>query len=553
MKRCRSAPGGRPSSGCAAARARSGAPAPIVDVRTGLSEDELAAAIPDYDALLVRSATTVSRRVIESAGRLRAIGRAGVGVDNIDVDAATDRGIVVVNAPTGNTVSAAELTIAHFLALSRHIPAADASLRGGAWNRSAYLGVELRGKTAGVVGLGQVGGAVAHRLLGLEMTVPRLRPPSSPTSAPACWASELVSFEELLARSDFVTLHTNLTPGAPPLLGRDEFAAMRSGARLINCARGALIDEAALIEALDSGRIAGAGPRRVQRRARAAGNRPRPGSPRVVVSGRTSGASTQEAQGAGRHRRRRRGAAGCVEGPPRLDRPSDAGALRRRRRRWEAARPLPQPCADTAGRLVTQIAEGRWQSLRIEYRGEIADQRRERAQGRPAVGRPARPESGEEHGQTSSRSDKGAAMPAAVHLVEEKSDDAGLYANLITVRLRTDAGRVLRLRRRWPTASRTSSRSTASASTSPATPITTATRTSSSSTTRTAPAASAPSAPPSASSASTSAPWKSDVRTRPPTSGTAIMVLTVDRQLEPAEVAALAAIPGIDDVTQAEI
>ena len=406
---------------------RPGAPPPTVDVRSGLSEDELAAAIPDYDALLVRSATTVTRRVIEAADRLRVIGRAGVGVDNIDVAAATDRGIVVVNAPTGNTVSAAELTIAHFLALSRHIAAADASLRGGAWNRSAYLGVELRGKTAGVIGLGQVGGAVAHRLLGLEMTVLAYDPFVADERA-RLLGVELVSFDEILARSDFITLHTTLSPGAPPLLGRDEFAAMRPGARLINCARGALIDEAALIDALDSDHLAGAGLDVFS--AEPATANPLARHPRVVVTPHL-GASTQEAQ-------ERVAVDVAAEVLQVLDgRPASTAVNA----------PFVDPetlevlgpyltVAEAAGRLVTQIADGRWQGLRIEYQGEIADHDVSALKAAAVAGLLA-PIS-EEHVNLVSVNK--ILQARGLHLVEEKSDDAGLYANLITVRLLTDAG-----------------------------------------------------------------------------------------------------------------
>ena len=159
---------------------------------------------------------------------LRVIGRAGVGVDNIDVAAATERGIVVVNAPTGNTVSAAELTIALVLALSRHVPAADASLRGGAWDRKAFLGVELRGKTAGIVGLGQVGSAVARRLRAMEMTVVG-HDPFVPDERARVLGVELVSLNDLLERADFIALHTTLAPGSAALLGPSSLRASSMG------------------------------------------------------------------------------------------------------------------------------------------------------------------------------------------------------------------------------------------------------------------------------------------------------------------------------------
>ena len=235
-----------------------------VDQRAGLSADELLRIIGDYDALVVRSATQVTHDVIDAGRRLRVIARAGVGVDNIDVAAATDRGIVVVNAPTGNTAAAAELAVALMLALARHIPSADATLRAGEWNRRDYVGVELRGKTVGIVGLGQVGSAVARRLRAMEMTV-LAHDPFVPDDRARVIGAELIGLEELLRRSDFVSLHTTLTPGAAPLIGAVQLALMKPSARLVNTARGSLVDEPALLAALDAGNLAGAALDRVHR------------------------------------------------------------------------------------------------------------------------------------------------------------------------------------------------------------------------------------------------------------------------------------------------
>ena len=398
-----------------------------VDIRTGLSQDELSDVIGGYDALLVRSATQVPRRLIEAADRLRVIGRAGVGVDNIDVQAATDRGIVVVNAPTGNTVSAAELTIALLLALSRHVPAADASLRAGAWNRSAYLGVELRGKVAGVVGLGQVGSAVARRLVGLEMTV-LAHDPFLPDERARLLGVELVSLDDLLSRSDFLTLHTTLTPGSPPLLGEAEFARIRPGARLINTARGGLIDEAALIAALDSGRLAGAALDVFS--AEPATDNPLAQHPKVVVTPHL-GASTQEAQ-------ERVAVDVAVEVLHVLDGKPATTAVNAPfvdPETMEALGPY-LPVAEAAGRLTTQIAGGQWQALRIEYQGEIAGYDVMALKAAAIAGLLA-PIS-EEH--VNLVSVNAIIEQRGLRLVEEKSPDAGLYANLITVRLQTAAG-----------------------------------------------------------------------------------------------------------------
>jgi D-3-phosphoglycerate dehydrogenase len=230
-----------------------------VNVRHGLSVAELVVAIPDYDALLVRSETRVTAEVIAAGGRLRVIARAGVGVDNIDVDAATRHGIIVINSPTGNIAAAAEHTVALLLALARHIPAASTSLREGRWERSRFVGTEVRGKTLGIVGLGKVGAEVARRAgeSGLGMRLLAADPYASPETARKLNA-DLVSLEEVLAQADFVTIHTALTGGTRGLIGAGELALMKPTARIINCARGGIVDEAALLAALDSEAIAGA-------------------------------------------------------------------------------------------------------------------------------------------------------------------------------------------------------------------------------------------------------------------------------------------------------
>lgn len=228
-----------------------------VDVRTGASPDELISWIGDYDALVVRSETKVTAQIIEAGKRLQVIGRAGVGVDNIDIPAATRGGVLVVNAPTGNTVSAAEHAIGLMLALSRHIPQATASLRRHEWKRSQFVGVELRGKTLGVIGLGQVGSEVARRGRGLDMRVIAYDP-FVPEERGRALGVELVEFEVLLADSDFISVHTTLTPGTSGLIGAKELHRMKKGVRLINTARGGIIEEEALLAAVNEGHVAGA-------------------------------------------------------------------------------------------------------------------------------------------------------------------------------------------------------------------------------------------------------------------------------------------------------
>jgi D-3-phosphoglycerate dehydrogenase len=228
-----------------------------VDVRTGLKPEELVNVIGDYEGLVVRSQTQVTAEVISAGARLQVIGRAGTGVDNVNVDEATRRGIVVVNAPTGNTVSAAEHTIALMLALARHIPQANAALKSGVWQRSKFMGTELRGKTLGIIGLGNVGSEVARRACGFEMRVIGQDPFVSEEMA-ASLQVELVSTERLLKESDFITLHLPLTPQTKGLIGPKELAMVKPTVRIINCARGGLIDEELLVKAIQEKKIAGA-------------------------------------------------------------------------------------------------------------------------------------------------------------------------------------------------------------------------------------------------------------------------------------------------------
>ncbi len=228
-----------------------------VDVKTGLTEAALIDIIGDYQALVVRSATQVNSRVIEAGKQLVVIGRAGTGVDNIDIEAATRHGILVVNAPTGNAIAVAEHTIALMLALARNLPQADCSLKAGKWEKKKLEGIEVRGKTLGIIGLGRAGSAVAKRAQGLEMSVIAYDPFVTQDYA-ARMGVALVSFDHLLSESDFISLHAPVTEQNRGMIGAREFARMKASVRLINCARGELIDENALLEALESGKVAGA-------------------------------------------------------------------------------------------------------------------------------------------------------------------------------------------------------------------------------------------------------------------------------------------------------
>ncbi len=228
-----------------------------VTVVSKLQEAELIERIPEFDALVVRSETRVTASVLEAGRKLRVVGRAGVGVDNIDVPAATLKGILVVNAPRGNIIAAAEHTIALLLSLARWVPQADASVKRGEWTRSKFIGTEIRGKTLGVIGLGNVGSEVAKRAHGLEMEVVAYDPVVSVERA-ELFNVELVSLNELLGRADFVTVHVPLVDANRNLLGAPELALMKASARLINTARGGIIDETALLDALKTGRLAAA-------------------------------------------------------------------------------------------------------------------------------------------------------------------------------------------------------------------------------------------------------------------------------------------------------
>ena len=228
-----------------------------VDERTGLKPDELCAAIGDYDGLIVRSSSTVTGEVVDAARRLRVIGRAGIGVDNIDVAAATRRGIAVMNTPGGNNVTTAEHAISMLLALARSIPQATASMKAGRWDKSRFTGSEVCGKVLGVVGMGNIGRLVAERAQGLKMKVIAFDPFITGEKAQQLEV-ELVTFDGLLERADFISLHTPLLPETRNLIDAAALAKMKPTARLINCARGGIVDEAALAKALREKKLAGA-------------------------------------------------------------------------------------------------------------------------------------------------------------------------------------------------------------------------------------------------------------------------------------------------------
>jgi D-3-phosphoglycerate dehydrogenase len=334
-----------------------------VVVQPGLSPAQLLESIGAYDALVVRSATKVTRQVLEAARNLRVVGRAGVGVDNIDVEEATRRGIVVVNSGGASTIAAAELALAHMLALARNVPQAMASVERGEWTPAQFVGVELRGKTLGVVGLGRIGTQVARRALAFEMRVIATDPFVSREHAETNGV-ELVPLDELLRTADFVTLHAPLNPQTNEMMGDAQLGQMKRGARLINCARGGLVDEAALRRALDSGQLAGAAVDVFQQEPPR--ESPLIGHPRVVLTPHL-GASSQEAQVEvatdvarlvlaclrGEH------VAGAVNAPLRV-----AGD-------FEFIEPYVR-LAETLGRALTQLSGARLEHVEVTYTGELA-------------------------------------------------------------------------------------------------------------------------------------------------------------------------------------
>ena len=334
-----------------------------VKVKTGLKPEELIDAIGNYDALVVRSETKVTPAVIEAGENLKVIGRAGIGVDNIDLTAATNAGIAVVNAPIGNTVAAAEHSLALMLALARNIPQAYQSLKQGEWRRSAFMGIEVRNKYLGVVGLGRVGSEVARRAASFGMHLLAYDPFVGADYARRLGA-ELLPLDELLARADFVTLHTPLTPNTANLIGARELALMKPDARLINVARGELIDEAALLEALEGERLAGAAlDVFVQEPPQ---NEVLVAHPRVMATPHL-GASTQEAQREVAIEAAEQVLA-VLEGRPArntVNAPSMAAEAH------ELLSPFI-PVGMLLGKLLTHLAENQFVGVNISYEGEIA-------------------------------------------------------------------------------------------------------------------------------------------------------------------------------------
>ncbi len=398
-----------------------------VDVRTGLPPEELKNIVDGYDALVVRSETKVTKEIIAAAGKLQVVGRAGMGVDNIDVAAATERGVVVVNAPTGNTTSAAEHTIGLMLALARNIPEANRTLKAGKWDRSRFMGIELRGKTLGIIGLGQVGSEVARRARGLEMRV-IARDPFVPEERARVLGVEMMGLEELLAQSDFVTVHVTLTESSHGLVGEKELRMMKPTVRIINVARGGVIDEAALERALREGWIAGAALDVFEKEP--VTSHPLFKSDRVVVTPHL-GASTTEAQ--------ERVALDVAE--------QILAVLKGQPARYAVNAPLisPEtysflapyiPVAQKTGSLAVQLCEGQIGDIEIDYAGEIATH--DLTPLKAAVVKGLLAPISEEHVNVVNVDI--VAQRRGLRITEKQSPSHEIYANLITTRILGSAG-----------------------------------------------------------------------------------------------------------------
>ncbi|HEX5015593.1 MAG TPA: phosphoglycerate dehydrogenase [Candidatus Limnocylindrales bacterium] len=391
-----------------------------VDERPGLTRDELCASLPDYDALIVRSQVQVDAGIVGAGTKLQVIGRAGVGVDNVDLEAATRAGITVVNAPTGNTIAAAEHTLALLYGVARKIAAADASVRRGEWKRSQFTGLELRGRTLGIVGLGKIGQAIAARARAMEMPVVAADPYVTAEHAQH-HGVELVSFEELLTRSDVVSVHVPLTRATRGLIGAEELAQMRPGAILLNVARGGVVDEAAVAAALKAGRLAGAGVDVFE-------NEPPAGSPLLdapnTVLTPHLGASTAEAQ--------------VAVAEEVADQVLDVLAGRSARYAVNAPLVTPEtaqalepylPLAEILGRFYAQFSRTGVKALTLEIAGDLSA-----VDGTPLTAAVLR---GILETSTTERVNlvNAAALAKArgITLVERKTPDAGAYAAQLTL------------------------------------------------------------------------------------------------------------------------
>ncbi len=394
------------------------------DIKRGLTPDELVDIIGDYDALVVRSETKVTGPVIEAGRNLKVVARAGIGVDNIDLDAATRAGIAVVNAPIGNTVAAAEHTLALMLALARNVPQAYASMKEGQWQRSAFMGIEVRNKTLGIIGLGRVGSEVARRAGSFGMRLIAFDPFVAPDFAARLGVTTM-TLDELLPQADFITLHTPLTSGTTKMINKEQLAKMKPGARLINVARGELVDEDALLEALENEQLAGVALDVFTNEP--PGDLPLLRHPRLMATPHL-GASTQEAQ--------REVAIEAAE--------QVIAVLNGQPARNTVNAPFvpPEvhailapyvPVASMVGRLLTNMARGQFIGVTLRYQGEIATHNTAILKAAALVGLLS-PVSGEVVNMINAPV---LAQQRGLQITEQTSSDGREYASLISATLHT--------------------------------------------------------------------------------------------------------------------
>ena len=400
------------------------------DFRQRITPEELLEVIDQYEGLIVRSATKVTADVIQAGKQLKVIGRAGVGVDNVDVAAATAQGVVVMNTPTGNTITTAEHTISLLLALAKNIPQAMASLHGGRWEKGKFLGVELFNKTLGIIGLGRIGSEVAKRAKGFAMRVIAYDPFISAEVAGRTGV-ELADLEEVYRQADFITIHVPLGPDTHHMINRETIRLMKRGVRIVNCARGGVVDEEALYEAMVSGHVAGAACDVFE-------NEPSTTSPLLSLDNFIGtphlGAATAEAQ----------------ENVSRAIAQQVADYLTTGVIRNSVNTPSIEPellvkiqpylrLAEKLGRLDSQLAEGRFQEIRIEYTGEVAsyDTSPITAAVVKGVLDPIM------SGTTNIVNALPFARQRGIRVVESKTSQEEDYASLISVIIQTDRGQSL--------------------------------------------------------------------------------------------------------------
>jgi|AGTN01.2.fsa_nt_gi D-3-phosphoglycerate dehydrogenase len=396
-----------------------------VDVETKLTKEQLIEKIKDYHALIIRSETQVTKEVIEAGKNLKIVGRAGVGIDNVDVPAATAKGIIVANAPEGNTIAACEHTISMMLSISRNIPQANASLKGGKWERSKFMGVEVLGKTLGIIGLGRIGGEITKRVRGMGMEVLAYDPFTTPERAQQIGA-KLTTLDEIYEKADYITVHTPLIPSTRHMVSTAQFAKMKKGVRIINCARGGIIDEAALLEALKSGKVAAAA-LDVFEKEPPVGN-PLLEQPNVVVTPHL-GASTAEAQ-VNVAITIAEQVINAFKGLPvttAINIPIMKPDV------MEKVKPF-LPLAEKLGRFAAQVSDGQIQAVTLGYSGEIS-QKDVSLVTVAALKGLLDVKMGEPVNYVNANH---VAKDRGIKVAETKFGQAGDYTNLITLTLKTD-------------------------------------------------------------------------------------------------------------------